>query len=267
MSIGKDEINALFGAADDTSLGSAPISVSSDSSPSPPAARPVVGRSLSPASPMLPSPLVSPSPVLVATPSESCVESAATYVCDVCKVAIAESERVEHTDFHYAQQLQASVRADDRRRREEEEEGGVGVDDGVGSAGSESAGVDRGGDEDSDAGGDASVSSSCSASCSSSSSICSATSTLPPPSSTPLSSTSPTHGRHLSPSMPDTSAFLASASSMLCADLCMLCVEGVRAARACSLVTTAQQCDSFSSAPTAESCQELHGAALLAVIS
>ena len=50
------------------------------------------------------------------------MESAANYLCEVCKLPIASSERVKHTDYHYAQQLQATVRADDRKRREDEEQ-------------------------------------------------------------------------------------------------------------------------------------------------
>ena len=120
----EDEINALFGAADDTSLASAPASLSSTMSLSPPAPPSAAVSSLSPSSSESASRSTSLSVVsAVTTPSDRRrAESVVIYVCDVCSLPIADSGRVEHTDFHYAQQLQATVRADDRRRRDEEDE-------------------------------------------------------------------------------------------------------------------------------------------------
>ena len=115
----EDDINALFGAVDDTSLASAPPTLPSTPSPSPPDTRCAAGTRLSPTSP---SP-ASLSPLLSATSSSgSPGVASAVYLCDACNLPVAESNRVEHTDFHYAQQLQATVRSDDRKRREEEEE-------------------------------------------------------------------------------------------------------------------------------------------------
>ncbi len=117
----EDEINALFGAGDDTSLDSAPPSLSPDSALSTNPVPLVPSPPRSHGSPMIASPVASVSPASTTAPSAlPPVQPAATYVCDVCTVGVPESERIEHTDYHYAQQLQATVRADDRRRREEE---------------------------------------------------------------------------------------------------------------------------------------------------